>query len=79
MSPLHITNICSLCIFLLQKFVVSAFSDYKICSVRFFITKVCSVRFFRLKKFVVSLFQTTSMLFSLQRFVVSAFSDYKTL
>ena len=61
----------------LEKFVVSAFLDYKslqcplfettkVCRVRFFTTKVCSVRFLRLQKFVVSAF-------SLQKFKVSAF------
>ena len=63
----------TVCIFPLQQFVVYAFLDYK----------VCSVRFFRLQTFVVCAFLDYKVCsvrsFRLQKFVMSAFLDYKSL
>ena len=51
------TKVCSVRFLRLQKFVVSAFWDYKsLCGVHLFITKVCSVCLLRPQKFVVSAF-----------------------
>ncbi|KIJ97383.1 hypothetical protein K443DRAFT_105804, partial [Laccaria amethystina LaAM-08-1] len=46
-------KVCSVCFLRLQKFVVSAYFHYKVCSVRFFSLPVCSICFLRIQKFVV--------------------------
>ena len=69
-------------IFPLQKFVVYAFLDYKVCSVRFFrLQKFVMSAFLDYKSLQCALFWTTKVcnvrFFRLQKFVLSAFSDYK--